>query len=79
MNTIARMLRLALGWPSPSLMATIRRRDPLPKSWLARKERALALRHLGDRPSLAEQAEAEGHSLVAYLEAVIRTAGGDAQ
>lgn len=67
-----RYLRAALGIVSPSVVASVRRADPPPASWLARRERELALLWLGDVPSLAERADAEAGEVVAFTEAVAR-------
>ncbi len=67
---LRRLLCVALGVVSPSVLATVRRAAPPPRSWLARRERALALRALGARPSLAELALLEAERTARYLEAV---------
>jgi len=67
---LRRLLCVAIGVVSPSVLATVRRASPLPRSWLARREWALALRELGDRLSLAELALLEAERTGRYLEAV---------
>ena len=73
-----RYLRAVLGIVSPSVVASVRRADPPPASWLARRERELALLWLGDAPSLAERADVEAGEVVAFTEAVARIAALEA-
>ena len=67
---LRRLLCVILGVVSPSVFATVRRAAPPPRSWLARRERALALRALGDRPSLAERADRDAGQAVRYFEVI---------
>lgn len=76
---LRRALLAVLDIVSPSVVASVRRRDPEPRSWIARRERALALLWLGDRPSLAEQAEEDIAATANYAEAVIREASKEAR
>jgi hypothetical protein len=74
---LRRLLCVLLGVVSPSVLATLRRREPPPRSWLARRERALALRALGDRLSIAERADRDAGQVLGYLEAVTTIADKD--
>ena len=62
-----RLLRVLLGGASPSIVYTVRRSDPLPRSWLARQERAVALRHIGPGPTPAELREAATLAELDYI------------
>lgn len=72
MNYLARLLRVMLDVVSPSVLALVQRTDPPARSWLVRRERALALRVLGDRLSMAEQALEDATAVGRYAEAVER-------
>jgi hypothetical protein len=73
MSTILRYLRAILGAPSPSIVASVRRAAPIPRTWIARRERALALRHLGDSLSRAELADIEIEQTLRYIDAISPT------
>ncbi len=74
---LRRLLCVLFGVVSPSVLATLRRREPPPRSWLARRERALALRALGDRLSFAERADRDAAQVVRYCEVVTTIANKD--
>lgn len=73
---LLRVLCAVVGVVSPSVLATLRRSDPLPRLWLARRERAVALRFLGDRPTLAERIDAETERYAAHCVRVARSMPG---